>query len=57
MIHDVDDQMEMERALREWQAARRAIFVFPMTTPASPEQLRLWERLGNAEDALMKIEV
>ncbi len=43
--------------LKEWQEARKAIFNYKMAKDPSPEQLALWNRLANAEHALMKLTI
>ena len=42
-------------AIVEWQEARKAIFGYKMKNEPDAEQMALWERLGRAESALMKL--
>jgi hypothetical protein len=51
----IDFLHHLETTIEEWQQARAAIFAHKMESNATPEQLALWKRLGDAEDALMKI--
>ncbi len=52
--YEADRLYAMERAVKEWKEARRALLSYPFKKDPDAEQLALWRRLSEAEYRLMQ---